>query len=93
MHQPENGPPMPETPEQRLSRLQQKAAQLNARIQTERSRIRDAERKKDTRRKIIAGALALEHASRDPAWKAQLDQLLSQHVTRDEDRALFDALA
>lgn len=84
---------MPETPEQRLARLTQKAAQLQARIQTERGRIRDAERKKDTRRKIIAGALALEHATRDPAWKAQLDSLLSEYVTREEDRALFDALA
>jgi hypothetical protein len=84
---------MPKTPETRLSELQKQAAQLNARIQKERGKIRDAERKKDTRRKIIAGALALEHAEQDPEWQATLHKLLSRYVERDEDRALFGLLS
>lgn len=78
------------TPEEKLQSLEQKEAQLKARISKAKAIVRGQERKRDTRRKIIAGALALEHADQDERFGQALRQLLEQHVTRPEDRALFD---
>jgi hypothetical protein len=50
------------------------------------------ERKDDTRRKIIAGAVALEYAEQNAGFAAELAALLNQCVTRPQDRALFDFL-
>ena len=66
-------------------------SKLDARIKDIQAREREEERKKDTRRKIIAGALALEHAAIDPdGFGAALRDLLEKHVNRAADRALFD---
>ncbi len=81
---------MPKTPQQKLDELQEKKAQLEALIQKERAKVRTAERKQDTRRKIIAGALALEHAEINPEFGAELDRILRKYVTRPHERALFD---
>jgi len=78
------------TPEQQLEALTLKEAQLKARIQKKRAQVKGQQRKKDTRRKIIAGALALEHMTRDKQFAATMKQLLQEHVTRPEDRELFD---
>jgi len=78
------------TPEQRLLELKAKEAQLAARIKSETSKIRTSERKRNTRRKVIAGALALEHAAMDSTFGETLKNLLDRHVTRADDRALFD---
>jgi len=51
---------------------------------------RNLERRHDTRRKIIVGALALEHMKFDGQWKQRLGVLIYEYVTRDQDRALFD---
>ena len=77
-------------PEQQLAELEEKQAQLKARIDQKRAQVRSAERKRDTRRKIIAGAVVLEHAQIDPIFGATLRDLLARHVTRDEDRKLLD---
>jgi hypothetical protein len=73
----------------RLAKLLEKRAQLEARIETEKARQRQQARKEDTRRKIIAGALALEHAEQDPAFGETLRRLLMRYVERPADRALF----
>lgn len=44
-------------------------------------------RKRDTRRKIIAGALALEE--KDRGFRGKLLALIDEYVTADRDRALF----
>ena len=77
-------------PEEQLADLEQKEAQIKARIQKKRAEVRNKTRRQDTRRKIIAGALALEHAEQDPEFGAALKRLLKQHVKRPEDRKLFD---
>jgi len=78
------------TPEQQLDELLQKEARLKAQIQKKAAQVRGVERKKDTRRKIIAGALALEHMAHDKEFANVLKRLLNEHVTRPEDRKLFD---
>lgn len=77
------------TPEQQLEELRLKEAQIKARIQKKQAQVRGVERKKETRRKIIAGALALEHADHDKAFGAALNRLIQEHVKRPEDRKLF----
>lgn len=78
------------TPEEKLEQLETQQSQIKARIQREKAKVRQADRKRDTRRKIIAGALALEHAEKDPAFGSQLRRLIDQHVTRKQDRELFN---
>ena len=78
------------TPDEQLAALELKEAQLKARIQKKRAEVKGQVRKQDTRRKIIAGALVLEHAQRDQLFKQTLQRLLREHVTRPEDRKLFD---
>ena len=78
------------TPEQQLEELTVKEVQLKARIQKKKAQVRGVERKKDTRRKIIAGALALEHMAHDIQFNEVMQRLIKEHVTRPEDRKLFD---
>jgi hypothetical protein len=48
------------------------------------------ERKSDTRRKVLAGALALEWAAEDRQFAAVFREKLGRFLVRDADRALFD---
>lgn len=77
------------TPEQQLEELRQQEAQLKARIQKKNAQVRGAARKRDTRRKIIVGGLALKHADLDPKFGEALKKLIQEHVKRPEDRKLF----
>ncbi|MHB0704098.1 hypothetical protein ACX4MT_00060 [Roseomonas mucosa] len=77
------------TPDRRAKLLVRKA-QIEAQLKDLEAREQRQKRKDDTRRKIIAGALALEHAEIDPVFGAQLAKLLNRYVTKAQDRALFD---
>ncbi|MBV9828312.1 MAG: hypothetical protein JO001_21985 [Alphaproteobacteria bacterium] len=79
----------------RLDLLRRKRDQLDAQLRALEARKKHAERKADTRRKVIAGALALEHltANRDSEFGRILFRLLDEYVVRPHDRALFDFLA
>lgn len=76
-------------PEEQLAELERKEAQLKARIQKKRAEVKSKNRRQDTRRKIIAGAIVLEHAERDQFFANTLTKLLDQHVKRPEDRKLL----
>src|SRR3984957_15236245 len=78
----------------RLETLRQKRDQLDAQLRALEARKKQAERKSDTRRKVIAGALALEHfeANRDSEFARILFRLLDEYVVRPYDRGLFDFL-
>lgn len=78
----------------KLEALKKKRAELDAQIQAVSARQREVERKADTRRKILAGALALEHAEKNPdsEFARKLFRLLDEYVTRPHERALFPAL-
>lgn len=77
------------SPEQKLAELQEKQRQIAERIKTENARIASQKRKEDTRRKILAGSVALNHADHDPKFGADLKAQIDKNVTRDDDRALF----
>lgn len=72
-----------------LDDLYRKRDEMNARIRQEQAKKRSMDRKADTRRKVLAGAVVLEHAERDAAFKTELQTLLGRFLVRDDDRALF----
>jgi hypothetical protein len=82
------------TPTDRLELLRQKRDQLDAQLRALEARNKQAERKADTRRKVIAGALALEHfeANRDSEFSHVLYRLMDEYVLRPHDRTLFSFL-
>jgi hypothetical protein len=78
----------------RLQTLRQKRDQLDAQLRALEARSKQAQRKADTRRKVIAGALALEHfeANRDSEFARVLFRLMDEYVVRPHDRPLFPFL-
>ena len=72
-----------------LDKLREKKAQIDAKLKKLEAREKERARKADTRRKVIAGALALEHAEIDPEFGEKLRSLLARFVNRPQDRALF----
>lgn len=81
--------PSKKTTAEKIADLEKKKAQLTAQIQKQKSLEKTAERKRDTRRKIIAGALALEHMELDDTFRQTMTRLLNRHV-KESDRHLFD---
>ncbi len=76
-------------PADRIRQLEEQRARINAEIQRVRSRESQEERKRETRRKILAGAMVLDRVKRkdlsEKLFKADMDRFLE----RDQDRALF----
>lgn len=77
------------TPQQKLAELEVKQNQLKARISKEKAKISQHQRKQDTRRKIVAGAIALEHMEHDENFRHIMQGLLTRHL-KESDKALFD---
>ncbi|MCB8878393.1 hypothetical protein [Acidisoma silvae] len=71
-----------------LAKLQQKADQTVARLQAAKARMAEAERKLDTRRKIIAGGLLFDAAAKDKQWAHHLAVLLTR-IDRPNDKEPF----
>ena len=78
-----------ERAEERLKALEERRAKLNARIQRERAKLSQAERKRDTRRKILVGATILKKVEEGAFSEEKLLRLLDEHLEREDDRALF----
>jgi hypothetical protein len=80
--------------DQQIETLQEKLKQLKIRQQNIEARKKaiatKRERKADTRRKILIGATVMARVDRHELDAAQLKSWLNQHLTRDDDRALFD---
>jgi hypothetical protein len=76
----------------RLEALQKRQAQIQAQIAALKAKEKVAERKKDTRRKIIVGGAVLAHAALHPAFAAELKMALKQAVVRDSDRETIQDL-
>ena len=49
-------------------------------------------RKRDTRRKVVAGACVLGHAAYNPVLRTMLVSILDEGLTRSDDRELFPDL-
>jgi len=77
------------TEAERLAGLSKRKEEIEAQMQTLTRQKRKRERKEDTRRKILAGAVVLTHAEQDKGFKSALLDLLDRFVERDQDRRLF----
>ena len=73
----------------RLKKLKQQQEELAQKIRLEESRLKEQARKDDTRRKIIAGAVALDLAEQNPQFRALLYEAMNQAVTAERDRDLL----
>jgi len=88
------GAKVKKTDADRLTALKQKEAALKERIAKIENKAKAADRKHDTRRKIIIGEAVMAHAKHDKAFGAALRQALQAAVTKDADReAIKDFLA
>lgn len=73
----------------RIDKLKAQRDKLNARIQAVEAREKTAERKRDTRRKVLVGAYGLEKAAATENGMTDLIKRLDGYLTREADRALF----
>ena len=88
------------TGDERMAQLTQRIATLEERLQALKVRQRriegrrraldsQRERRQDTRRKILVGALILAQVPRGEYPKEQLRATLDRYLTRPDERALF----
>ena len=73
----------------RLDKLKQRHADLQLKIRREQQKLLRNERRKDTRRKILAGAEALAESEKDDVWKVRLMRRLNENLQSNSDRELF----
>src|SRR5262245_4135588 len=73
----------------KLQHLIDKRNAVNARIKREQSKLKAVDRRSDTRRKVLTGALVLEWAAKDADFSRELMVRLDRFLVRDIDRALF----
>jgi lipid II:glycine glycyltransferase (peptidoglycan interpeptide bridge formation enzyme) len=84
------GTPMPRlTPEEQITRAAQQKAKAEETIRRAQKALRDTERKKDTRRKVILGAALLDAAERNENVARFLASIVIR-LERPADRAVFD---
>jgi septal ring factor EnvC (AmiA/AmiB activator) len=74
---------------QSLERLKEQREKLNARIQAQESRLKNTERKKDTRRKILICSYFIDEAQKENKVDS-LKTLMDKYLKRNSDRLLFD---
>ena len=78
--------------ESKVEALKKKREQLDKRIKKMEALDKQRERKRDTRRKILAGSYYLDDAVKNNKWN-ELVSIMNKYLSRDSDRALFDLSA
>lgn len=75
-----------------IAAYKKKIDQIDAQLADLTAREKLAERKRDTRRKVIMGALAAHHMRKNPRsdFAKKLASLIDEYVIGDRERALFD---
>ena len=71
-----------------IEKLKEKKSQIEARIQAVEAREKTKERKKDVRRKILAGAYYLDRINKEKVFD-ELTKAMDGYLVRDNDRILF----
>jgi len=77
-------------PQDRLRKIEEKQARLKAEAQRVKARAREAERKRETRRLILYGAMLKDRIARGAVSEKLIMADMDQFLTRDHERALFD---
>ncbi|MCQ9091233.1 hypothetical protein [Vibrio alginolyticus] len=73
----------------KLEQLKQQQAQLAERIKKETQKEKERERKDDTRRKILIGAMILDGMKNSAEYEQKILKNLDQYLTQAKDRKLF----
>ena len=76
-------------PEARVKKLEEAQARLNAELQRARGRLAQEKRKRDTRRKILAGAMALDRVERGEVSEQRFQADMDRFLDQPRDRELF----
>jgi hypothetical protein len=76
------------SPAQKYKKLELKLSQIQARKVLFENKIRNQERKADTRRKILIGAWAIDKAQKENRLD-ELYKMVSAYLTKDIDKKLF----
>ena len=74
----------------KLEQLLRKQEELKAQIRQEKNKLDQAERKKDTRRKILLGALMMDMMKKGELDENKILKRLDSFLSRNTDRQLFD---
>lgn len=77
------------TNEERIEALKTKQKKIAAQMANLRAKQRTDERKRDTRRKILVGAVVLNQAETNDSARTKLWKLLDKALEKDRDRELF----
>jgi len=75
--------------DEKLKKLEERQNQLRAQIQKLKAREATEDRKRDTRRKVVLGAVLLEMVKSGEWSEEKLKGLLERKLTRPRDRELF----
>ena len=78
----------PELPLNRC-RKEEKQARIQAQVQKVGGRQQAEDRKADTRRKVLAGAVVLKACETDTMLKEKVWGLMEKNLTMNKDRAVF----
>ena len=77
-------------PQERLRKIEEQQARLKAEAQRVKARAREAERKRETRRLILYGAMLKDRMARGEVPEKVILADMDKFLTRDHERALFD---
>ena len=77
-------------PQERLRKIEEKQARLKAEAQRVKARARESERKRETRRLILYGAMLKDRIARGKVSEKLILADMDQFLTRDHERALFN---
>ena len=75
--------------EEKLKQLEERRNKLNARIARDRARLSQDERRRDTRKKILAGAFLLQRVEQGEWPRERFMAGMDAFLSNDRDRELF----
>ena len=73
----------------KLEQLKNKQEQLRLQIQKEEQKLKTKNRKYDTRRKILLGAMVLDRMGKNDEYKQEILSILDSYLKNEKDRDLF----
>ena len=77
-------------PTERLRKLEEAQARIAAEIQRVKGRAAQEARKRDTHRKILAGAMTLDRVARGEVSEQRFLEDMDRFLDKDRDRAVYD---
>ena len=77
---------MAKTETEKIEKIEEQMKKLKLRLASEKAKIRNEQKKQDTRRKILVGAYFMEKYQDN---MAELTKMIDPFLTRENDRKLF----